>query len=197
MNSAKWHKSCRNLYSKMKLERLKKRKSVATVTDGIDESLATCPDVISDDDTSQYFTRSSSTVGSNMALHCIFCDKSETHGPLHQVTTFDVDCRVRNCAYALQDSSLLAKLSVGDLIAVEAHYHASCLISLYRRAATAIQGDAAINNSQHSGFANNESLAFAQLLEYIGEEKQDTSIAPVFKLPDLSKCITTGCNSLA
>jgi hypothetical protein len=110
----------------MKLERLKKRKSVATVTDGV--SLATCPNVTFDDDTSQYFTQSSSTVESNMALHCKFCDKSETHGPLHQVTTFDVDCRVRNCAHALQDSSLLAKLSLGHLIAVEAHYHTSCPI---------------------------------------------------------------------
>jgi hypothetical protein len=103
------------------------------------------------------------------------------------VTTFDVDYRVRNCVYGLQDSSLLAKLSIGDLIAVEAHYHASCLISFYRRGANTTQCDAAIDNSHHSGFANNEILAFAQLVEYIGEEKQDTSIALVFKLSGLSK----------
>ena len=101
INSAKWHKSCRNLYSKMKLERLKKRKSLPLVTDdSVVESLAFCPNVISDD-TSQYFTRSSATISSNTAACCIFCDKCETHGPLHQVTTFDVDCRVLNCAYML------------------------------------------------------------------------------------------------
>jgi hypothetical protein len=60
-------------------------------------------------------------------------------------------------------------------------------IIIHHVQSTATQCDAAINNSQQSGFANNESLAFAQLLEYIGEEKQDTSIAPVFKVSDLSK----------
>jgi hypothetical protein len=41
---------------------------------------------------------------------------------------------VRQCAAVLQDFSTLAKLSKGDMIAVEAHYHARCLISFYKRA---------------------------------------------------------------
>ncbi|MGE5862424.1 MAG: hypothetical protein ACM31H_01515, partial [Nitrososphaerales archaeon] len=46
---------------------------------------------------------------------------------LWQVRTFSVDARIRQCAAVLQDFSLLAKLSKGDMIAIEAHYHCRCL----------------------------------------------------------------------
>jgi hypothetical protein len=118
-------------------------------------------------------------------LHVVvfFCDKPATLGQLHRVTTYDVDTRVRNCAFVLQDFHLLAKLSASDLIAADAYYHSSCLVALYKRAAAATPNETSGNDSFNSA----ESLAFAQLVAYITEEKQDTSIAPVFKLSDLSK----------
>lgn len=116
-------------------------------------------------------------------VYCLFCDKSNADGPLHQVTSFDVNSRVRNCASILQDSKLLSKLSLGDLIAVEARYHARCLVALYNRAAS-VEREAAAKEPKLSC---NESLAFAQLVEYMSELKRDSSIAPVFKLSELVK----------
>lgn len=44
--------------------------------------------------------------------------------------TFGLDTPVRKCATALQDEKVLAKLNAGDLVAVEAKYHAPCLAKL-------------------------------------------------------------------
>ena len=60
--------------------------------------------------------------------------KSNEGDTLHNVSTFDLDVRVRQCALKLQDKPLLAKVSAGDLIVQEAKYHAQCLASLYNKA---------------------------------------------------------------
>ena len=101
---------------------------------------------------------------------------------MHEVTTFEVDFRVRRCAHTLQDLKLLAKLSSGDLIAIEARYHARCLVALYNRAA-AVERKAADEPLP----AHEHSLAFAQLVEYISEVQRDTATAAVFRLSDLVK----------
>ena len=51
------------------------------------------------------------------------------------ISIFQLDQRVRQCAVAVQDSFLLGKHVGGDMIAAEAKYHAARLLSLYRRAA--------------------------------------------------------------
>ena len=56
---------------------------------------------------------------------CFFCD--ETTGDFHKVETISLDTRIRNIAKELQDTKLLAKLSVGDMIAIDAVYHLKCL----------------------------------------------------------------------
>jgi len=171
------------LYTKIKLERSCKRKLLAK--DSVDENTAEIPCCSTDvtAENIERLTRSSSNLTSN--LGCLFCDKGADDGPLHQVSSFAVDYRVRNCASILQDSKLLAKLSIGDLIATEAKYHDRCLVALYNRAASFERGAAAAGNKPIH--LCNESLAFAQLVEYISELKRESSIAPVFKLSDLVK----------
>ena len=51
------------------------------------------------------------------------------------ISIFQLDQRVRQCAVAVQDSFLLGKHVGGDMIAAEAKYHATRLLSLYPRAA--------------------------------------------------------------
>ena len=63
-----------------------------------------------------------------MTAGCFFY--GDVSDDLHDVSTFMIDKRVRECALELQDTVLLAKLSVGDLISQEAKYHAICLIKL-------------------------------------------------------------------
>ena len=51
---------------------------------------------------------------------------------LHEVTTFQVDPRVCECAELTEDSiMLLAKLFAGDMVALEVKYHSKCLLALY------------------------------------------------------------------
>ena len=107
--NAKWHKSCYLKFGKSKLERAKERKRKSN------EEATT---------SKQIFTRSSTgeahtyiPVDSKSPV-CFFCSKPETNEKLHEVSTFQVDFRVRKCAHELQDEDLLAKLSAGDLIAL-------------------------------------------------------------------------------
>ena len=46
-------------------------------------------------------------------------------------STFELDKNVRESAMKLKRNDLLAKLFSGDMIAIEAKYHAKCLVSLY------------------------------------------------------------------
>ena len=47
-----------------------------------------------------------------------------------QMETF----QVRRAATVVKDTELLAKLSAGDMVALDAVYHAQCLVTLYNRA---------------------------------------------------------------
>lgn len=78
--------------------------------------------------------RRSSSGSYNPQSQCIFCEKFDKPVNLHSASTLEVDKKVRDCAVLLNDSKLTAKLSVGDLIAIEAKYHAKCLVGLYNRA---------------------------------------------------------------
>lgn len=56
---------------------------------------------------------------------CVFC--SEDNGKLHSCTTMTLDHDFRQMATELQDFMLLAIISGGDLVAIEARYHYNCL----------------------------------------------------------------------
>jgi len=65
---------------------------------------------------------------------CFFCEEYSTrNNPLHNVSTFGLDAHVRKCEMVLQDEKLLAQLSAGDLVVLEAKYHTPCLASLYKK----------------------------------------------------------------
>ena len=65
---------------------------------------------------------------------CIFCDNPAGSVGLHKASTFKVDFKVRTFATELCDTKLLAKLACGDMVAIDAQYHAKCLVKLYKRA---------------------------------------------------------------
>lgn len=126
-HNAKWHKSCRNLYNTTKLNRALKRGALVSEGTSVADNSNECfPGA-------DYFTRSSLSTAS--VNSCFFCSKSEDKGcgKLHQVTTLELDARVRHCAHILNDCTLIANLSAGDMIALEAKYHAVCLVSLYKK----------------------------------------------------------------
>ena len=60
-----------------------------------------------------------------------FCDAIVEQG-FHKVATKALDANVRKMATKLHDTHLLAKLSSGDMIAIDAVYHKHCLTGFYR-----------------------------------------------------------------
>ena len=52
----------------------------------------------------------------------------------YKVSTFDIDRKIRACAFKVCNEELIRKLSGGDLTAQNAEYHLHCLIKLYREA---------------------------------------------------------------
>ena len=119
----------------------------------------------------------------NPQSQCFFCEEADSLENLHAASTKEVDKKVRECAGLLNDGKLIAKLSGGDLIAIDAKYHSKCLAGLYNRARSyRLQ---AIKPSVHPLCEPNE-LAFAQLLAYI-EEQLETEEPILLTLSDLVK----------
>jgi len=114
---------------------------------------------------------------------CLFCDKpGSLLERLHDITTFELDRKVKDCATKSADTQLIAKLSsVSDLIALEAKYHTKCLANLYNRVR------ALDRKSSHVDVDDGDiyNLAFAQLVAYVEEYCSDTSVTPIFKLRDI------------
>ena len=116
---------------------------------------------------------------------CFFCGEeggSGTNG-LHELTTFQVDQCVRKCTKLTRDSFLLAKLSLGDMVAFEAKYHTKCLLALYNcaRKVQAAQQRISSKDDEVSG------IMFAELVMYIEEVFLEASISMVFKLTDMAQ----------
>ena len=54
---------------------------------------------------------------------CFFCDEADDEKNLRKASTMEFDRRIRATATTLRDEKLLAKLSQGDMVAIEARYH--------------------------------------------------------------------------
>ena len=109
INQAKFHKTCRNNFDNYHFERLKKNP----------------PNICKTPDNTKIASQSSFS-GPNFQSTCIFCDKSD--GYLRIARTFDNDRSVQEGALLLSDEKLIAKLSEGDMHAIEAKYRANCVI---------------------------------------------------------------------
>ena len=117
-HKAKWHDSCRLKYNKTQLTRAEKRKTTSCNTEGVTPK----------------FIRQSVDHSETLLEKCFFCDKPAGNESLRKASTFDLDRRVRKYALNLEDKSLTAKLSAGDMMTQDALYHVKCLVSLYNKA---------------------------------------------------------------
>lgn len=174
-NKAKWHKSCINKFSDLKISRQEKRKR--------DQDVEAFGNI------SKVTRHSCGDSTKTMTEGCFFCgDKT---GDLHEASTFMIDKRVRECALELQDTVLLAKLSAGDLISQEAKYHAKCLIRLYNKANRQNQ-----QTSKDSHESVVHGIVLGELLEYIESSRSESDVIPIFKLADLAKMYSTRLGQL-
>ena len=160
---AKWHKSCRLKLNQTKLNRLQNKQEAKKPSTS-----------------SAVQTRGKQSTRIITDCVCFFCDEpAGLFGDLHEVSTKEVDWKVRKCALALEDTELIAKLAPADMIALEAKYHTKCLLRLYDNAKKAAdrQGEPA----DHL-----RGIAFAELVAYMKEYRLEEGVNPVFKLADLA-----------
>ena len=127
-HQAKWHKTCMLQYNNTMLRRAEKRPIASSSAFGIS------------DDVPGKCTRSLSSEATTSDASCFFCGESGTE-TLHGVATYQVDTRVRKCAALVGDNELLARLSMGDMVALEAKYNSKCLLALYYRAKTTVEAE--------------------------------------------------------
>jgi len=109
----------------------------------------------------------SNTCATSVTLLCFFC--AEPGDDLRQFMNFSVNSKVQRCVTLINDNMLLGKLTGGDLIAAEAKYHPTYLLSLHRTAARA-HTDADESNLVDDSVAinvNSESSALAELIAYM------------------------------
>ena len=126
--------------------------------------------------------RSSSTEANASKASCSFRGKSAGSDGLHEASTFQIDRRMRECAALVEDTLLLARLSMSDMVALEGKYHAKCLLALYN-CARRVKTDAQQGIDRECEISG---IVVAELVMYIEETRLDASTAPVFKLADLA-----------
>jgi len=195
--NARWHKTCRSQFCARELNRRSKRAEKRSMSASEDDSCVTDESVNASLPPVKRYTRSEHDSSTNPQVElCFFCDLPADQQHLHAITTFDLDARVKECAGVLGDNRLLAKLAVGDMIALEAKYHSRCLAHLYnRRRSLERQHYKVISDNATDSQHSNESIVFAQLIAYI-DDVRSCDIIPVFKLADLKNLYLTRLNQL-
>lgn len=161
---AEWHKRCRLKFNKKAFD----EQSHKDVT--IEQEPSTCT----------VDTRYAYSHPQHTEPTCFFYNETAGAGVLHNASTYQIDANVRRCAFELEDTALLAKLTTGDMIAIEAKYHHNCLRSLYNKARqTAPKGNDKDDFRLHG-------IAFAELVAFIEDMNVNEDSSPVFKLSDWS-----------
>ena len=180
-NSAKFHKSCRNSCDKYHFERAQDRCAKKSQ----EEPKDSCS---SEDSSLRKGTRSSYESLNFVKATCFFCEGEDDEQNLHRASTMEFDRRIRAAATELCDGKLLAKLSQGDMVAIEAHYHKGCLTKLYNllRDAKSKESITEKDNSLVYG------IALSEVINHIRQSRRNSDSSLVFKLNDLKKLLI--CN---
>lgn len=183
-NRAVWHKSCRNKIDNQKVKRAKKKADKAIHSSPIKTRRMSLP---SDGNSSFTSTSQNCDVGptaddSMSEELCTICDQPGGKKiNFYKAATLGIDNKVRASAETLCDKDLIRKLSSGDMIAIDAHYHLTCLADLYRRSEK-IEKNKKKKLDDRSKILQGQ--AFSDLRDYI-ESYRDTNT--IFNMPELCK----------
>ena len=115
-HNAGWHKNCRNKFSKSKVQRnmfiaSHRKRKLPKVEDERRLCKRKCLN----------------------AEKCICCEQEHEIEQLSSVKTFEQDSNIKTMATDLQDVEIMARISGGNMISIEAKYHLSCLTKLRNR----------------------------------------------------------------
>ena len=190
-HKASWHKSCFNKCNNLKLQRAEKRRYEESIAN---EKIASPePAELPSPPKLRVRLQNQAKVEDDNVEICFFCDKAD--GLMHKASTMDIDTNVRSAANTLQDWRLLGKLAKGDMHAMDAYYHKSCLTSLYNRQRR-IQQKQAHSSTELDQDAEipAEAIALAELTVYM--EESAASGTSVFKMSDLAKVYSSRLEQL-
>eukprot|EP00112_Aurelia_sp_Birch-Aquarium-sp1_P005412 Seg1614.17 transcript_id=Seg1614.17/GoldUCD/mRNA.D3Y31 product="hypothetical protein" protein_id=Seg1614.17/GoldUCD/D3Y31 len=134
--------SCRARYNTTKLKRAENRP--------IESDIYNC------DSSSEKRTRAQTEIYHDHNQEtCFFCGKEgDDSKKLHKAATFQIDQQVRRAAALVKDTELLGKLSAGDMVALDAVYHAQ-----YNRA----RKESQVMNNEDSSERALAGIVFAEL----------------------------------
>ena len=85
--------------------------------------------------------------------------------------------KIRQCARILEDNFLIGELSAGDMVILDAMYHAKCLIALYNKANQQLYGRDYNDNEKHL-----QGIVLAKLASFT--EQTANTVDGVLKLTD-------------
>lgn len=142
---------------------------------------------LSDEPSSSKFTRSYSASTEEGSLHleeCFISGKKASRTELREAMTMQLNARLYQCAKTLQDQKLLAKLSVGDVVAQELKYHVTCLASLYNKERAHLRKQQLMSEIADSEIEINQ-IVFAELVTHIVESQRGSTGGLELKLADL------------
>ena len=91
---------------------------------------------------------------------------------LHQCSTMKLDSELRYMATELNDTTLLARISGGDIVAIEAKYHIECLVK-YKNSYRSAQRAAASQYSKKDENRCLQALVLAEVVAYIENEVEN------------------------
>ena len=120
---------------------------------------------------------------------CILCDRIAPASDLRQVMTLHLINRLHECATAISDGTLLARLSGGDAIAQELKYHHTCLTDLYNRETSHLKS---LEKSSCRSEAEPDvySLVLSELVNYMVETSLSSEGSAIYPLTDISQLHT-------
>ena len=164
IHSVKWHKTCSLKFNKQALQRVSRKQTKQRSKNA---------------GTSDVQTPSAFSHTTALDL-CFFCNEPAGTTNLHKALTRKVDMKVRRCALQLEERKPPAKLSAGDMIALESKYHLNCLTTLYNKARQATE-----KQEKEENYSHLHGIAFAELVAYM-EDMRDKESVSVFKLTDMA-----------
>ena len=157
-NKASWHKTCRQLYRASALDHAKKRHNQGLPPARKSSRQASVP------------------VDRNL---CLFCGE-ETNAADHSFQKVELTQQIHDKAVILGEERIVAILSEGDLVAIEAKYHRNCYTGFNRRYDAICKQDTPSENLVAT--AENELFQFIQ--EEVSRGRR------IFALQDLTDMMT-------
>ena len=97
----------------------------------------------------------------------------------------EFDRRIRATATTLRDEKLLAKLSQGDMVVIEARYHKACLTKL----CNCLRDTKSNESPEDKEYSLIYRIALSEVINYIRFSKKQPDASLVFKLIDLKKLL--------